>query len=650
MIERVKNLVRRPLVRNILALYGVRVVDQLLPLLLIPYLARVLGPAGWGLVAFAQAFAIYGIVTVEYGFEYAGTRAVAQGRQQPGRLAELVAGVLGTQLLLACALTLVAVVIQLLVPAFRDQPLLLWAGLAFAVLQGVAPIWYFTGQERLALIAGIDTGAKLLGTVAVLLLVRGPADGWLVLAASAGASLVSTSIAYALVLRETRPGRLSLRLIGHTLRLGASMFLMRLSVLMHTAGNAFLLGLLVAPQQVAFFVAGEKLCRPAAWLLQPINVALLPRLSHLVGHSPDRAKALAGLSILLMALVGLGFGVALGIAAPWLIGLFFGPEYGVAVAVMRVMALIVPLIVLNAALVSQWLIPHGLDRQLNFVILSASALNLALALGLVPRFGALGMAWGPWPSRATSCSACGGRCSATGSGRSSPACCARLGLGRSRTTPVLSGQRERRPSVPATKASSSRASAAGSRARWCAASAAPSVGRSASARVVASASCSRLANTAPTAAGALSCRRIMEKPAPSSRIRAEHVRGRKHQKPSRKRLAIGSSPCCRRRSKIIPAVGERASRDRSRTNSGGRRIARPHPPGRVGLDLDDARRDSAPVLGEPSPHVMLGLAIAGKAHFGLALVGRIRLRRQGGHRSSPDGSRRLIRGAVDDFT
>ncbi len=393
MIGHLKRLSRLQLVRNIVALYGVQMVNQLLPLAVIPYLARVLSPSGWGLVAFAQAFAMYGIITVEYGFEFAGTRAVAQGRHQPGRLGELVAGALGTQLLLACVVSLAAVLVQLLVPAFRDQPLLLWAGLAFAVLQGIAPIWYFTGLERITLIASIDTGAKLLGAAAVFLLVRGPADGWLVLAASAGASLVSTSVAFALVLREVRPGKLSFGLIERTLRLGASMFLMRISVMMQSAGNAFLLGLLVAPQQVAFFVAGEKLCRPAAWLLQPVNVALLPRLSQLAGQSPDQAKALAGLSILLMATVGLGLGVVIGVAAPWLVELLFGPQYDAAVAVMRIMALIVPLIVLNAALISQWLVPHGLDRPLNLVILSAAALNLALALTLAPRFGALGMAW-----------------------------------------------------------------------------------------------------------------------------------------------------------------------------------------------------------------------------------------------------------------
>jgi len=61
--------------------------------------------------------------------------------------------------------------------------------------------------------------------------------------------------------------------------------------------------------------------------------------------------------------------------------------------VLRVMAVIIPLMVLNGALVTQWMIPHGLDRLLNAVIVTSSGLNLVLALILAPRFGALGMAW-----------------------------------------------------------------------------------------------------------------------------------------------------------------------------------------------------------------------------------------------------------------
>ena len=73
-----------------------------------------------------------------------------------------------------------------------------------------------------------------------------------------------------------------------------------------------------------------------------------------------------------MAAVGLVFGLAIGLLAPWLVDLLFGlPEYQPAVTVLRVMALIIPMIVLNAALVSQWLVPHGLDRALLAVIVSA---------------------------------------------------------------------------------------------------------------------------------------------------------------------------------------------------------------------------------------------------------------------------------------
>ncbi|HSA79308.1 MAG TPA: oligosaccharide flippase family protein [Geminicoccaceae bacterium] len=394
MIARVKGLLRFRLVRNVVALYGVRAVDQLLPIVVIPFLARVLGAEGWGLVASVQALAIYGIVTVEYGFELAGTRAVARDRGDSARLAELISGIFATQLLFAGVIVLATFLVRLAVPELQDQPALLWAALVFAVLQGLHPLWFFVGQERIPLIASIGVAAKVLATIVIFTSVRAPEDGWIVLAAYAGAAGLTTAAGYALVLRQVRPGRLNLKLVARTVKLGFSMFLMRIAVLMHTAGNSFLLLLLAGPVPVAFFAAGEKLCRPAAWLLHPINVALLPRLSHLAEHSPDQAKALASLSILLMAAVGIAFGLAIGLLAPWLVDLLFGlPEYQPAVTVLRIVALIIPVIVLNAALVSQWLIPHGLDRGLLAVILSATVINLLLALLLVPRSGALGMAW-----------------------------------------------------------------------------------------------------------------------------------------------------------------------------------------------------------------------------------------------------------------
>jgi polysaccharide transporter, PST family len=139
-------------------------------------------------VASAQAFAIFGIVTVAYGFELASTREVARNRHDTARLAKLISGIFATQLLLACAVVLAAGLVRLTVPQFQDQPLLLWAALVFAILQGLFPLWFFVGQERVPLIASIGAITKVLATIAIFTFVRNPEDGRIVLAAYAGAA------------------------------------------------------------------------------------------------------------------------------------------------------------------------------------------------------------------------------------------------------------------------------------------------------------------------------------------------------------------------------------------------------------------------------------------------------------------------------
>jgi len=393
MMRRLLNLARQPLARNIVVLYVVRVVNQLVPLATIPYLARVLGPAEWGLVAVAQAFAMYGIISVQYGFDLSGVREVARQRHDSKRLGELWGGILACQLSLALVVIVVAGLAYRLVPAFLDDPRLLVAALVFAIIQGTHLHWFFTGLERIPLLAAIDLPTKIGGLIAIFLIIDGPGDGWKVLAIYACASFVSTSVCYAVLLREFRPKMPDLKQVMATFRMGFSLFLMQLAGVMNTVGNAFLLSLMAPPQQVAFFAAPEKLSRPLAWLTLPINRALLPRLSHLLTHEPAQAHAMARLALICLSVLGVALSLMVILLAPWLIPLVFGPGYEAATPVLRVLALAMPLLIINDALGSQWLIPHGLDRPLSYTILAAAGMTVGLALLLVPTYQAYGMAW-----------------------------------------------------------------------------------------------------------------------------------------------------------------------------------------------------------------------------------------------------------------
>src|ERR1700745_1474196 len=99
----VTNLLRHTLVQNALSLYSVQIAGYVLPLATIPYLARILGATGWGLLAFTQAFGSYWTVLGEYGFSLSATRELAYHRDNRERLTEILAGVLGAKMLLAAA-------------------------------------------------------------------------------------------------------------------------------------------------------------------------------------------------------------------------------------------------------------------------------------------------------------------------------------------------------------------------------------------------------------------------------------------------------------------------------------------------------------------------------------------------------------------
>lgn len=391
---RVRAVAGHPIAHNVLSLGVAQVAITLVPLVTLPYLARVLDRSELGLVVFVQAFSFLVALVVEYGFNLSATRQVATARSDPAALARTVAGVLGAKAILAAGASLLSLAAWPLVPIFTREPELLGYGVVLGILQGFVPVWFFLGVERPQVVALVELTSRLAGLAMIVLLVKGAGDGELVLAIYAIGAAASMAVLTGLMFRRvhatwpTRVGSLE------ALRRGRALFVGTGGVALYTGANAFLLGLVVPAGQVALFAAAEKTVRAGNRVLALTSQAVYPRVSVLISRGDiGRANRLSMLTLLLFGGVGLAAGAALAISAPTVVEVVFGPRFEESVPLLRTLALLLPLNALAVALSTQWLLPRGFDRQVATITLAAAVLNAVLVMIAAEVSGLEATAW-----------------------------------------------------------------------------------------------------------------------------------------------------------------------------------------------------------------------------------------------------------------
>ncbi len=74
---------------NVASLSWLQAITYVLPLIILPYLFRVIGPERFGLVAFAQAFVQYFIILTDYGFSVSATKEISLCHDDNARISRV---------------------------------------------------------------------------------------------------------------------------------------------------------------------------------------------------------------------------------------------------------------------------------------------------------------------------------------------------------------------------------------------------------------------------------------------------------------------------------------------------------------------------------------------------------------------------------
>lgn len=384
------------IIENAISLGAVQIVNLGLPLLWLPYLARVLGAEQLGRVAFALGLAQIMVILTDYGFNLSASKAVAVHRHDEKRVAEIWCSVTAARAILALIGLIAILCFSFAFKGANAELVLFLAAYAMVIGNILYPQWLFQGLEKLKLISFVQVISRISVLVLIILLVKSEKDVYWATFLQAGGTLLGGLLAIPLIMQELDRQHIkwpSRHMLFAQFKDGWHVFLSTAAISLYTSSNAFILGLLVTPTILGYYHIAEKLIRAVQSVYGAVSNAIYPHASRLAAESTEALLNFNKRLFILLTVGALIISIALYILAPLVISFLFGEAYLPSVIILQILSPIYVIIVASNILGIQTMLPLDMERTFSHILIFASVVNFCTFIPSAYIFGALGAAW-----------------------------------------------------------------------------------------------------------------------------------------------------------------------------------------------------------------------------------------------------------------
>jgi polysaccharide transporter, PST family len=375
-----QRLWKHQLLRNIVMLYGVQMSSYILPLIVLPYLSRVLSTEKFGVIALAQSFMYYFLVLTDYGFSLTATRSIAIHSDDRNAISRIFSAVMVCRFLLMALGFVVMLAIVMATPKMRAN----WSLFAICYLGVLGnvlfPLWLYQGLQKMQHIALRDLSAKALGLIAIFVFVHGDRD-YRLAAALQPAGMVLSGLMSLIMLPRVIPVRFEWPAwteITAQFRESWAVFVSLAANTTYTSTNLVLLGLIAPPATLAYFFNAFRVTVAIRSMVSPLVTAIYPHVSSIANRSAKDGTQFLKRYALLLSLPFFLVSVALFVSAPLLVKIVFGPKYAYTAVLLRIMAPGPFLFALSHCYSTYFMLAFGYQKQWSRMILLTAIVNFAV--------------------------------------------------------------------------------------------------------------------------------------------------------------------------------------------------------------------------------------------------------------------------------
>ncbi|MFU0446969.1 oligosaccharide flippase family protein [Pseudocitrobacter faecalis] len=307
------------LIKNTFSLFLVQLANFAAPLLVLPYLSRVLGVDGFGKTMVILSICSLGLIFTDFGFNLSASYKIAKSKGEV--LHGYINSVIHAKIFLAIFFFVGVYLYNYYVLKTLSFNEILFI-VSIILAQACYPTWFFQGMEKMRAITIYMMLTKFLYIIFIYVFVRNEGSVEQVIASYALSCIIGGIAGIYLMYREgVRFIRVETREIYFRLKESFIFFISRASYSMYTTASTFIVGAIAGMQQAAFYSAAEKIYQALQALTSPVTQALYPYVAKRNDHKMVlRVILILGVPMLIVSFIGY-------LLAPAFIKIFYGSSF-----------------------------------------------------------------------------------------------------------------------------------------------------------------------------------------------------------------------------------------------------------------------------------------------------------------------------------
>lgn len=357
------------------------------PLILTPYISRVLGVKSLGIYAFYYSISIYFSYLAMLGINIYGNRAIAQVKENDKTLKKVFTNIYVLQFI-ASLISLLLYLIFILISKNKIISIIM----IMNILTSLFNInWFYFGQEKFKPVIFTQLIIKTLITILIFVFVKNENSLIIYSILKCSSDLIFNIILFIFSIKYIKFNNISKTSVKNNLKPCLLLFIPALATTIYQQTDKVMIGILVNKTEVGYYECASKLITITLGLVSAVLTVISPKMSNLISRKKDDdSKKLFNNSIncILCLATAISFGV-ISISKEF-VPLFFGSSYKSSINLTIGLAVSLLFVSFSNSLKLLYLIPKEKDKIYTNSVIYGTILNITLNYIFISKYNAMG--------------------------------------------------------------------------------------------------------------------------------------------------------------------------------------------------------------------------------------------------------------------